>query len=186
MACEVLALNARPSLPSKQQEQEFFALVEMMLILGFVFAIDRLYHQGGAEVLALVIFCVYFSNVAGLYGGRLLSRRGGMLATKLAPRISPNKTVIGVVCGVVVAMLLATAVSLGFGTPYGEIKLLLALAACALVEPIGDLAESWLKRLSQRKDSSHLLWGHGGVLDRNDGLLLASIVAWGFVSIHWL
>lgn len=101
-----------------------------------------------------------------LIGGRLFGR------TKLAPAISPGKTVegtvIGISSGITIALVLGILV---FGLPAGRV--LPAALVVALLTVLGDLLESWLKRKYQVKDSSSLLPGHGGVLDRIDGALLA-------------
>ena len=105
------------------------------------------------------------SDIFAYFGGRLLGRR------RLAPAISPNKTVEGFVIGLV------------FGTATAWFTLYPARAlarrgardrvAVALAGPIGDLFESFVKRDLGVKDSGTLLAGHGGVLDRIDALLLA-------------
>jgi phosphatidate cytidylyltransferase len=100
---------------------------------------------------------------------------------KLAPRISPNKTWAGLAGGIVAAMAVAAAAAwLGFGALWPVVAL---AALLALVEQAGDLAESGFKRRFGAKDSSNLIPGHGGVLDRLDGLLAVSIAVAGLMMI---
>ena len=100
--------------------------------------------------------------IPGVLAGRSI---GG---PKLAPRISPNKTWAGLAGGVIGAEILgaATAYAFDLGTPFLELGGLMGLIA-----QVGDLYESWVKRRAGVKDSGTLLPGHGGVLDRLDGLM---------------
>ena len=125
-------------------------------------------EQGlGAVVwLALVVIA---TDIGAYFAGRLI---GG---PKLWPRVSPGKTWSGAVGGVAAAVFVAALFRIGAGeTPTG----LSALAAAVLsaVSQGGDLAESAYKRKFGVKDSGRILPGHGGLLDRLDGLLAATIV----------
>jgi phosphatidate cytidylyltransferase len=93
---------------------------------------------------------------------------------KLAPRISPNKTWAGFIGGVAIAGIFAGLLVVGFGLP-----LLLAIAtpALAALAQLGDLYESHLKREAGVKDSGNLLPGHGGIMDRLDGLVAVAPAA---------
>lgn len=92
---------------------------------------------------------------------------------KLAPRISPNKTWAGLIGGMIGAAILGalTASFFELGSPFVYLGALMGLIAQA-----GDLYESWLKRRAGIKDSGSILPGHGGVLDRLDGLLPVVVV----------
>jgi phosphatidate cytidylyltransferase len=98
--------------------------------------------------------------------------------TKLAPSISPNKTVEGLVAGIVVgtASCVIAAAAFQDWLPIGH-ALLIGLA-CALAAPIGDLLESRLKRDAGVKDSGTLFGAHGGVLDRIDAAVLAAVAGY--------
>jgi phosphatidate cytidylyltransferase len=169
----------------KNEQFTCSSLITLCLLLGFPLWIELLQRKAGAELLAIVIFCTYFSDVAALYGGQFLSRRGGIIASKLAPRVSPNKTIVGVICGLVASLLLAAIIGMIFGAHHGMTLLLISVAIFTLLGVSGDLSESYLKRLAGIKDSSHLLAGHGGFLDRNDALMVSSMVACGLFAIHW-
>ena len=117
------------------------------------------------------------SDTAQYYGGRTIGRR------LLAPSISPKKTIEGAVCGVVAsaAALLSFGGSVmpGLGSGWHALfGVMIALLGIA-----GDLFESRLKRASGMKDSSALFPGHGGVLDRIDGLLFAAPVYYVVMSV---
>ena len=108
--------------------------------------------------LALVWMC----DIGAYFAGRLI---GG---PKLAPMISPNKTWAGLIGGVALASLFAWVLHWQYGL---AMRLTLATPLLALLAQGGDLFESWLKRRAGMKDSGTLLPGHGGVLDRLDGLV---------------
>lgn len=124
---------------------------------------------GRANVLFLV-FVVWASDIGAYAAGRLLGGR------KLAPSISPGKTWSGAAGGLIAAMLVGEAAgNLLAGAPIGRAAMvagLLGLAAQA-----GDLLESAIKRHFGVKDSGTLIPGHGGLLDRLDGLLTAAPAA---------
>jgi phosphatidate cytidylyltransferase len=104
---------------------------------------------------------------------------------KLAPRISPGKSWEGFFGGLLATMLLAAAASPVLGLAWASLpSLLLLTAATALISVVGDLFESLLKRHAGIKDSSDLIPGHGGVLDRVDSLLAALPVF--VVGKEWL
>jgi phosphatidate cytidylyltransferase len=93
---------------------------------------------------------------------------------KLAPRISPNKTWAGLAGGALGAGATGYVIAFGLGLPG---LFLYTGAAMGLIAQAGDLYESWIKRKAGVKDSGSLLPGHGGVLDRLDGLLPVAVVS---------
>lgn len=111
---------------------------------------------------------VWATDIGGYFAGRAI---GG---PKLAPRISPAKTWSGLAGGVVLASSLGAAFHGWYGLP---MRLTLATPALAVLAQSGDLFESWLKRRAGVKDSGNILPGHGGVLDRLDGLVPVAPVA---------
>ncbi|MDQ0190531.1 phosphatidate cytidylyltransferase [Alicyclobacillus cycloheptanicus] len=122
----------------------------------------------GRVWLWLVLILVWVTDTAAYFGGKWLK------GSKLWPDISPKKTVSGSICGLVGAA--AAAVVVGFIAVPG-----FHAASCALfgamvsaVSQLGDLVESAYKRSAGVKDSGRLLPGHGGMLDRVDGLLFAA------------
>jgi phosphatidate cytidylyltransferase len=126
--------------------------------------------NGGAHVVLYLMFIVWATDIGAYFAGRQF---GG---PKLAPALSPNKTWAGLFGGMLAAALVG-AVCASF-TPYP-----LTIAGCALggaalaaLAQAGDLFESWLKRRAGVKDSGTLIPGHGGLLDRIDGLVAVAPV----------
>ncbi len=133
----------------------------------------------GVNFLLSVLCTVWMADIAAYFGGRRFGRR------KLAPTISPGKSWEGVYSGVVGVLLLSVfwlwldgrswySPPSIFSTVYSRYSalglLLVALSLCAM-SVVGDLVESLIKRSAGAKDSSQLLPGHGGVLDRIDALI---------------
>ncbi len=134
-----------------------------------VLALVILRREEAGLVLALwTLSLVWATDIGGYFAGRSI---GG---PKLAPRISPSKTWAGLVGGVLLATALAALLHVQAGLPF---RLAAATPLLAVLAQLGDLYESTLKRRAGVKDSGHLLPGHGGVLDRLDGLVPVAPVA---------
>ena len=133
--------------------------------MGMLAAVREL---GGWRVAMLMLAMVVVSDTAQYYSGRAFGRR------PLAPSISPKKTVEGALGGLVaVTVLMATAGRVVFQSR--SVLVLVTLGAVFVALGIcGDLFESRLKRAANMKDSSALIPGHGGVLDRVDALLFVA------------
>jgi phosphatidate cytidylyltransferase len=114
------------------------------------------------EVVFWAMIVTWATDIFAYFAGRSI---GG---PKLAPKVSPNKTWAGLVGGMAGAGVLGWATALFFGL---DGAFLYAGALMGLLAQAGDLYESWVKRMAGVKDSGTLLPGHGGVLDRLDGLL---------------
>ena len=122
----------------------------------------------GLAFMLWLILIVVASDVAGYFAGRIL---GG---PKFWPRISPKKTWSGTVAG----WLLAALVGWGFASALGSGWMLVPLSALlAFAGQLGDIAESAIKRRAGVKDSSNLIPGHGGVLDRFDAMIAVDVLA---------
>ncbi len=121
-------------------------------------------HRWLLAALALV----WAADSGAYFAGRSFGRR------KLAPSISPNKTIEGALGGLAAGVVVAVGFGLLAGISAGQLPALMLVAAFAVAASIvGDLIESLLKRQAGVKDSGHLIPGHGGVLDRIDGVLAA-------------
>lgn len=126
-------------------------------------------HQKEGVVFTLwALSLVWATDIGAYFAGRAI---GG---PKLAPRVSPNKTWAGLIGGMAATSLLAAALHAYVGLP---LRLTLATPLLAVLAQAGDLYESWLKRRAGVKDSGTLIPGHGGILDRLDGLVPVTPVA---------
>ncbi|MEO1702064.1 MAG: phosphatidate cytidylyltransferase [Pseudomonadota bacterium] len=136
-----------------------------------------------AGFISICFLCavVFATDIGAYFVGRSL---GG---PKLWPAISPNKTISGAAGGLFIAMIAATLTYVAFGLSPVWIAACLA-ALLSVVAQCGDLYESWIKRRAGVKDSGRLIPGHGGVMDRVDGLLFAAFGLWlsSVVAGHWL
>ena len=139
----------------------------IMLLAPLLLRTDNTY---GFLALVLLFAIVWTTDILGYFAGRAI---GG---PKLLPAISPKKTWSGAIAGTLGAMIVAVLVANYFGafntTAIAIIALLLSIMA-----QLGDLLESWVKRQFGAKDASHLIPGHGGVMDRLDGFWAAALVA---------
>jgi phosphatidate cytidylyltransferase len=122
----------------------------------------------GAWLVFFPLVVTWVGDTAAMFGGRTF---GG---PKLAPTVSPGKTRSGTIAGVVGSLVVVPLFALGVfpvvGVSIPVWQLIVMAAALSVVGQVGDLAESLFKREAGVKDSSHLIPGHGGVLDRLDSL----------------
>jgi phosphatidate cytidylyltransferase len=133
---------------------------------GFSLAAIRDFGTGGLAAILFVFAVVWATDILAYFIGRALK------GPKLAPRISPGKTWSGAIGGAVSAVVAGALLTFSV---FGRISLwIVALAfLLSVASQIGDLFESFIKRRFGVKDSSHLIPGHGGVMDRVDGLVFA-------------
>ena len=124
-------------------------------------------ERGGLDLLIWVFIVTWSTDIGAYFAGRKFGKR------KLAPSISPKKTVEGLYGGIAAAAVLGGAwvLAMGLAKP-----LLIAAPLFAIAAQGGDLFESALKRRAGVKDSSNFLPGHGGVLDRLDGLVPVAVL----------
>ena len=143
---------------------------------GFALAYLRGGDQAGFLAILFLFAVVWTTDTLAYFVGRAV---GG---PKLAPAISPGKTwsgaVGGTVAGVVAGVLVVTVAGTG-----NQILAGLAALLLSIVSQIGDLFESWVKRRHGAKDSSQLIPGHGGVMDRVDGLVVAALALYVIGSL---
>ena len=123
----------------------------------------------GLASVMFVLLVVWTVDTGAFLGGRSIGGR------KLWPSVSPNKTWAGFICGIAGGALIGMAVGLWIGAPVARLGLVALMLG--IVAQGGDLAESALKRSFGVKDSSHLIPGHGGALDRLDGVVAAATLA---------
>ena len=143
----------------------YMTYTAVILIAGF--SLIALRDDFGIIWMAWLLIVVIVTDVAGYFAGRIL---GG---PKFWPRVSPKKTWSGTIAGwigaAIVGMIFAQLVG-------GGIAVVLISVAASLASQMGDIAESAIKRHVGVKDSSNLIPGHGGLLDRFDGMLGAALL----------
>jgi phosphatidate cytidylyltransferase len=129
----------------------------------------RLDQVWGFAALMLILLIVWVTDIGGYFAGR------GLGGPKLWPRVSPKKTWAGAIGGFTASLAVAAGfAAFGLGK---MIPLLLLAAALSIVSQLGDLFESAVKRVFGVKDSSQIIPGHGGLLDRLDGYVFAVVAA---------
>lgn len=133
-----------------------FGLYSVMVMLTG-FGLVSLRINVGLEAVVWLVGVVILSDVGGYFAGRMI---GG---PKFWPKISPKKTWSGTVAGWVCAAV--------WGFCFGGLWLAILSVAVSFAGQLGDILESWLKRRAGIKDSSNLIPGHGGVLDRFDAMV---------------
>jgi phosphatidate cytidylyltransferase len=153
-----------------------FGVIYVALLAGFLIGVrvmpDALAGQPiphlASKLLTMFFAMVMMTDTGAYYTGRSIGRH------KLAPRVSPGKTIEGAVGGFITAIITGPLCKLIFFPEIPVLHAALLGAAIGIIGQIGDLAESMLKRGSDVKDSGTLLPGHGGMLDRVDSILFCA------------
>ena len=125
----------------------------------------------GGDWVLITLMTAWFGDTGAYFGGRLFGKR------PLAPAISPNKTVEGLLIGMLCAVLGVWIAGRYQEWLPGTHAIVLGLGV-AIVAPIGDLFESFVKREARTKDSGGLFGAHGGALDRLDAVLFAAVAGY--------
>ena len=149
-------------------------IVWIGLALGHAVLLREVPHGGG--LMLDVLIGAFIGDTAAYFGGRAWGR------TPLAPAISPNKTLEGLVCGVVGGTFAFWLFAFSYQDWFKGTDALLIGFAVALAAPMGDLFESLLKRDLAVKDTGRFFGAHGGALDRLDGVFFAIVTAY-YVSV---
>lgn len=152
--------------PTRIPQSLIMACGALVLVPAWVALAHLLLGPKGAQWLLFVFVLVWAADIGAFFAGRALGR------VRLAPRVSPGKTWEGVLGGLVTAGLAAAGGAWWFKQPTSAfVGLCLAVALASVV---GDLTVSMFKRHAGLKDSSGLLPGHGGILDRIDSMMAAA------------
>lgn len=167
---------ARPSLHNVTWAMAVtvFGVVWIGLPLAHAVLLRDIPEHGGA-LLVDVLVCTFFTDTFAYVGGRMFGQH------KLAPKVSPNKTVEGLAIGIAGGVLGFWLAGLYQDWMSGSEALLLGLCI-ALLAPMGDLFESLIKRDLDVKDTGRMLGPHGGLLDRLDAVLF-TVVAGYYLSL---
>ncbi len=164
----VAAITYLSAKKSGEKHSKLLAFGAVYIAIGIA-SVVWLHRLTGMWTVFWLFFVVWATDIGGYIVGCTL--RG----PKLAPKISPKKTW----AGLFGAMLFASLVGYGYSNYMGlnVTNYIIASTMLAVVAQIGDLFESYVKRLNNIKDSSHIIPGHGGLFDRIDGLILAAPTA---------
>lgn len=144
------------------------------LLSGALIGLRLDFDPHGSDLLFFLLLVVWAGDALAYYTGRTFGK------TKLLPRVSPKKTVEGLLGGIAGSLIAAAIIHFTF---FGEFPLIHALVCAALLSlsgVVGDLAESTWKRSAEIKDSGALIPGHGGVLDRIDSILFTAPVLYAY------
>ncbi|WP_163566144.1 phosphatidate cytidylyltransferase [Helicobacter suis] len=148
-----------------------YKALDMRFVLPFIYpslpflCLFALFKDFGVRVVAWLVVVVVLADVGAYFGGRWLG------SIRLSPT-SPKKTLEGALIGFMLASLIGGLVGIAY---LGFIKAFLVSIVVALSAILGDLFESYLKRVADVKDSGFVLPGHGGILDRLDAMLFAGV-----------
>lgn len=157
-----------------------FGVLYVALLGGYIIAlrlIEDPIPKLSAKLLTLFFLIVFAGDTFAYYTGRTMGRR------KLAPKISPGKTVEGAIGGLIGNVLVAVAAHFTF---FPQLKLTHAVPLALVMGVLGitgDLCESMIKRGAKAKDAGKLIPGHGGLLDRLDSMLFNAPVLYYFYLI---
>jgi phosphatidate cytidylyltransferase len=193
-ALTIVSLMAALSRPEEMNESlasvaaTVFGVAYVALLAGFLIGVRVMFNKEpamimphpAAKLLTMFFAMVMLTDTGAYYTGRSIGRH------KLAPRISPGKTIEGAVGGFIAAIITGPLCRLIF---FPEIPLLHAAllgALIGIIGQVGDLAESMLKRGADVKDSGTLLPGHGGMLDRVDSILFCAPLLYYYARIFVL
>ncbi len=157
----------------KHTAQDAIATLSTLLYPGVPF-IGVIYVLSLPSPQWIVVFLVGFLSAIGcdtfaFFGGKFFGKH------KLAPVISPKKTIEGSISGIVVTTAVCAGIWFAFKEhiPYGIVPTLITVVICTIVSQIGDLSASFIKREAGIKDFGNLIPGHGGALDRVDSLMFS-------------
>lgn len=163
--------------PLERIVYSLFGLLYIPWLLGY-FLLLRYSPDAGDGLLyfALPLLATFAADIGGYFGGYYFGRR------KLAPEVSPGKTVEGAVGGLALSFLTVLLIS-SLTHIWSPLESLLYSILVASASQLGDLSESLIKRALRTKDSGSSLPGHGGFLDRLDSLLFAVPATYLFLNI---
>ena len=155
-----------------------YTLFGILYVAGFggYYLLIRSFEHGERLIFFLFLI-VWLGDIAAYYWGKNFGEN------PLAPAISPKKTVEGAIAGIVGSLMAGVIAKVWFLDQLAMAHCLLVAVICGIIGQFGDLAESLLKRQVGVKDSSNLIPGHGGVLDRIDSLLFAGPVFYCYFKL---
>ncbi|MDF2155536.1 phosphatidate cytidylyltransferase [Vibrio sp. CAU 1672] len=170
-----LAITYPKSTPLWQSNHLLRHLFGFLTLIPFMWSVILLraaeiqvdpYH--GAKLVLYVCSLVWAADSGAYFAGKSLGKR------KMAPQVSPNKTIEGLFGGIIAALIISWLFADWFDITFSSPMHMMFITLCTVViSVLGDLVESMFKRVSGIKDSSNMIPGHGGILDRIDSLTAA-------------
>ncbi|MDG3088865.1 phosphatidate cytidylyltransferase [Vibrio hannami] len=150
-------------------------LFGMLTLIPFFWSIVLLRAQDisanpyyGGKLVLFVCLIVWAADSGAYFAGKSFGKR------KMAPKVSPNKTIEGLLGGIVTAFIVGLGANHFFELSFSSTgTMMLIMAVTVVISVLGDLVESMFKRVAGIKDSSNIIPGHGGMLDRIDSLTAA-------------
>jgi phosphatidate cytidylyltransferase len=153
-------------------------LLGSVLFIGFSFNLMILIRNYSIEYFIYYVLIAAFTDTFALVGGKLIGRK------KLAPKISPNKTVEGFIVGTLMGTIVGIIYYLTvINADVSIVNLGIVTFTLAVMGEIGDLVFSQMKRFYEKKDFSNIIPGHGGLLDVFDSLIFVVVTAILFIGI---
>ncbi len=141
---------------------------------------DPNYPNKGAHYLLFLVIVTWASDIGAYFAGRMFGKH------KLAPSLSPGKTIEGFIGGIVLTLIIAAATKYfwnNIDAIFNWMDVLVIGFVFSVLGPMGDLAESQLKRAAGKKDSGNTFTGHGGMLDIVDSLLFTTIFYYAYLTV---
>lgn len=177
MALMAVYVFTFPRFKTEEIMAAYFGLIYVPVMLSFLYATRAIATEtaDGKFLFFLIFICSWGCDTCAYAVGMLLGKH------KMAPVLSPKKSVEGGVGGVAGAALLGYLYGLYFHIPAGSCALLCGVGA--VVSQIGDLAASAIKRNHGIKDYGHLIPGHGGILDRFDSVIFTAPMIWALAKL---
>jgi len=164
--CVALFVRTNPKQAFFGSAFTIFGVLYIGMLIGYLILIRRV--DDGPDLLMMLFVIIWANDIFAYFFGRAIGKH------KLAPLVSPNKTVEGAIAGFVFGILAAVLFCHFFVEQLTIVQGAIAGAVIGVLGQIGDLCESVLKRAANIKDSGMILPGHGGVLDRIDSLLFGA------------
>ncbi|MFT7223325.1 MAG: phosphatidate cytidylyltransferase [Cellvibrionaceae bacterium] len=168
-ALALLWIQGYPSSAIFWRSRWIRAIIGWFVLIPTWLALVYLYQTNGPRLILLVMFTIFVADTGAYFTGRIIGKH------KLAAQISPGKTLEGLAGGIFFCTLFALLISVLTNLSEWPIILLIIILT-AFASVLGDLLESMVKRERKIKDSSSLLPGHGGVMDRLDSISAATPV----------
>lgn len=163
---------------NKYNLQDAFYLIGIVIFIGLSFNLIILIRNYSVDLLIYILMITCFTDLFGLIAGKLIG------VHKLAPKISPNKTIEGFCVGTCVGTFMGIIYYLTvINSSISFINLLIITITLSMIGQIGDLIFSQIKRYYNKKDFSNIIPGHGGVLDLLDSLIFVSVTVILFINI---